>query len=68
VKPGAMVTFNQATAPCLTAAKVNTSAVVTSNQPVAVIVAQESAVVSSALVSSGFTSGDTNPVIPLVEC
>lgn len=67
VKPGAMVTFNQATAACMTDAKVFTSAVITSTQPVAVVVAQESSVVNSALVSSGFTSGDTNPVIPLVN-
>jgi hypothetical protein len=67
VKKGAMVTFNQATAPCLTAAKVFTSAVVSSNQPIAIVVAQESMVVNSGLVSSGFNLGDINPVIPLVN-
>jgi hypothetical protein len=67
VKPGSMVTFNQKTEPCLTNAKVFTSAVVSSNQPIAIVVAQESTVVNSALVSSGFAGGSTNPVVPLMN-
>jgi len=66
VKPGAMVTFNQKTTACL-GAKAFTSAVVTGTQPLAIVVAQESTVVNSALVSSGFTTGSTNPVVPLMN-
>ncbi len=67
VKPNSMATFSQATESCLTASKVLTSAVVTSNQPIIVVVSQESTVVNSSLVSQGFTVGDTNPVIPLMN-
>jgi len=67
VPAGAMVTFNQANEACLTASKVLTSATVTSTQPVIAVVSQESSVVNSSLVSPGFSSGATNPVIPLMN-
>jgi len=66
IKPNAMVTFDQATESCMTT-KTNTSAKITSNQPIVVVTSQESGVVNSALVSNGFTVGATNPVIPLVN-
>lgn len=67
VAPGAMVTFEQNTEDCLTASKVLTSAVISSTQPVVAVVAQESSVVNSSLVSSGFASGDVAPVVPLMN-
>lgn len=69
IKPNSMVTFNQATETCFLSStgKVLTSAVVTSDQPVIVVVSQESSNVNSSLVSQGFTVGDTNPVIPLMN-
>lgn len=69
IKPSSMVTFDQKTESCLTGTQVLTSAVVksTNGQPLAVVVAQESTVVNSSLVSSGFASGDTNPVVPLMN-
>lgn len=67
IPAGAMVTFNQKTAACLTATKVITSATITSTQPVVAVVSQESSVVNASLVSPGFSSGDTKPVIPLLN-
>lgn len=67
VKPGAMAVFSQKDEPCFTGTKTMTSAAVSSTQPLVVVVAQESSVVNSSLVSSGFGAGDTNPVIPLVN-
>ncbi|GIV64256.1 MAG: hypothetical protein KatS3mg083_635 [Candidatus Dojkabacteria bacterium] len=67
VKPKSMVTFSQSTETCFTSSKVLTSAVVTSNQPIIIVVSQESTIVNSSLVSQGFTAGDTNPVIPLMN-
>lgn len=66
IKPGAMAVFNQKGEACL-GTKALTSASVSSTQPLVVVVAQESSIVNSSLVSSGFGSGDTNPVIPLVN-
>lgn len=67
IKPNSMVTFNQGAETCFTSSRVLTSAVVTSNQPIIVVISQESTVVNSSLVSQGFTVGDTNPVIPLMN-
>ena len=67
IKPNSMVTFNQGAETCFTSSRVLTSAVVTSNQPIIVVVSQESTIVNSSLVSQGFTVGDTNPVIPLMN-
>ncbi len=68
IPPNAMKIVNQASEPCLSGhGRVITSAVVTSNQPVVVVVSQESTRVNSALVSGGYSSGSTNPVIPLVN-
>lgn len=67
VKPYTMVTFNQATESCFTNAKVLTSGVITSTQPIVAVVVQESSIVNSMLVSPGFSSGDTAPVMPLMN-
>jgi hypothetical protein len=69
IKPGAMKTFNQATAACMGSNPVLTSGIVrsTNAKNLAVIVAQESSVVNAGLVSSGFPAGSTNPVVPLMN-
>jgi len=70
IPPNSMVTFDQDDEACLTDPdnKLMTSATVTSDQDIAVVVVQESSVVNSSLVSSGFAGdGSTEPVIPLVN-
>lgn len=62
IKPGAAYTFDQATE---THSAAVFSAVVTSDQNVAVTVMEESSSIMFAY--SGFTSGSTNPVMPLVN-
>lgn len=62
IQPGAAATFDQATE---TGHDAVFSGVVTSDQPVAVAVIQESADVMFAY--TGFTSGTPNPVMPLVN-
>lgn len=62
IKPGASHTFDQVAE--IHSAKVF-SAVVTSDQPVAAAVIEESAVVMFAY--SGFAAGATNPVMPLIN-
>ncbi len=66
IEPLAMKIVNQAVEPCMVG-KVITSAKVTSDEPVLVVVSQESTTVNSALVSNGYSAGSTNPVIPLVN-
>jgi hypothetical protein len=66
VKSRASVIFDQHTTACL--ANGITSAVVTSDgQPLAAVVAQESTVVNSMLVSNGFSGASTLLAIPLVN-
>jgi hypothetical protein len=67
VEPGAMVTFDQAAETCFPSSRANTSAVVSSDQPIVVIVSQESTVANASLVSPGFGSLATAPVMPLVN-
>ena len=66
IEPYSMALVNQAIEPCMVG-KVMTSAILTSDQPIVVVVSQESTRVNSALVSNGYSSGSTNPVIPLVN-
>jgi len=66
VKPGSSVIFDQATTACLGSGL--TSAVITSTvENILAVVDQESTTTNTALVSSGFAAGTTNPVIPLVN-
>ena len=68
LEPNAMKIINQATEPCLSGhGRVNTSATLISDQPIVVVVSQESAKVNSALVSNGYSAGSPFPVIPLVN-
>ena len=62
IKPGASYTFDQATESHNQAVF---SAVVTSDQDVAITVIEENASIMFAY--SGFTSGSTNPVMPLIN-
>jgi hypothetical protein len=62
IKPGAAHTFDQSTE--THSAKVF-SAEVTSNQPIAATVIEESTAIMFAY--SGFTGGSTNPVLPLIN-
>jgi hypothetical protein len=62
IQPGASQTFNQATE---THTEAVFSGVITSDQPVAAAVIEESSAVMFAY--SGFTGGVTNPVMPLVN-
>jgi len=62
IKPGAARTFDQSTE---SHGATVFSAIVTSSQPVAVVVIEESTSVMFAY--SGFTGGTTNPVMPLVN-
>jgi hypothetical protein len=66
IKPNAMKIVDQADEACMTG-KVITSAVLTSDQPIAVVVSQESTSVNSALVSNGYINGSAYPLIPLVN-
>ena len=63
IKPGASKTFDQAAETFHTTSVF--SAVITSNQPIAATVIEESTKVMFAY--SGFNAGTTNPVIPLVN-
>jgi hypothetical protein len=66
IKPNAMKIVDQADESCFSS-RVITSAVLTSNVPIAVVVSQESTSVNSALVSNGYIQGSTKPLIPLVN-
>jgi len=68
IEPNAMKIVDQAAEPCLSnQGRVITSATLTSDQPIAVVVSQESKIVKSALVSNGYSVGSPYPVIPLVN-
>ena len=67
VKAGASATFDQKTETCFPTSKTLTSAVVTSSEPIAIVISQESTIANASLVSSGFPSGDPSPVIPLMN-
>lgn len=66
IEPYSMAIINQAIEPCMIG-RVMTSAILTSDQPIVVVVSQESTRVNSALVSNGYSTGSTNPIIPLVN-
>jgi len=68
IEPNAMKIIDQAAEACLSGhGRVITSATLTSDQPIAVVVSQESTKVNSALVSNGYSAGSPYPVIPLVN-
>jgi hypothetical protein len=68
IEPYAMRIVNQAEEPCLTGAdRIITSATLSSDQPIVVVVSQESTIVRSALVSNGYSTGSAFPVIPMVN-
>jgi len=66
IEPYAMKIVDQADESCMVGRTI-TSAKLTSNQPIAVVVSQESLTVNSALVSNGYSVGSTNPYIPMVN-
>jgi len=68
IEPYAMKIVDQADESCLSGhGRVITSATLSSDQPIVVVVSQESIIVKSALVSNGYSTGSLNPVIPLVN-
>jgi len=68
IEPYAMKIVDQADEPCLSGqGRVITNATLSSDQPIVVVVSQESTVVNSALVSNGYSEGSKTPAIPLVN-
>ncbi len=67
IQPGAAATFDQATNTCLPSGYIG-AATATTDQPDDAIVATALQVASSGLFAyNGFTSGSTNPVLPLIS-